>query len=91
MARYSRGVSPEAVRDLRRLLAAYPDKQAEITQSLHQLLGELVEDPHTKGTPAPRDWCPELRALQAGSLQVYFAVRSPDDRYVRVYGFSWSP
>jgi hypothetical protein len=89
MARFSRGVRPDAIRDLRRILdASAPEQRPETARVARQLLEELAEDPHEQGEPRPQSWSAELRVRQVGPLRMYFAVRSVDDRYVEVIGFS---
>jgi len=89
MARFSRGVRPDAIRDLRRILdVSAPEQRQENARIARQLLDELAEDPNEQGEPRPQAWCAELRVREVGPLRMYFAVRSVDDRYVEVIGFS---
>jgi hypothetical protein len=93
MPRFSRGVRPEARRDVRRILDAAPAEQRRaVGQVIRRLFDALAEDPHEKGEPCGQTWNPLLRVLHEGPIRMFYWVRQPplEDLYVEVTGFSSS-
>jgi hypothetical protein len=91
MARFSRGVRPEAIRDLRRILdASVPYLRPVIRAAAQRLLDEMGDDPHLKGSPTFVPGFPHMRRLDWGPLRIFFWVRQPPliDLYAEVVGFS---
>ena len=91
MAIFSRGVTPEAKRDMGRILAGSPPYlHNTIRAAWQQLMKEIRVNPHLKGWPAPMLGYPHLRRLDAWPLRVFFSVRQPPlmDLYVEVVSFS---
>jgi hypothetical protein len=89
MPRFSRGVRPEAWRDLHRLVAACTgERRLEVQRAANRLLDELAVDPHTKGVPCPQAWNLALRYLQEGPVRMFYWVRPLEDLYAEAIGFS---
>jgi hypothetical protein len=91
MPRFSRGISPQATRDYRRIVEACPEGEPrrELTRAVRRLMEEVAEDPHEKGEARPVAWNPWIRMLEDGPLQMFYWVRQPplEDLYVEVIGF----
>lgn len=91
MARFSLGVSPQATRDLRRIVATSPLRsRPPIGAAALQLMEQIRVDPHLKGEPAPMIGYPDMRRLDLPPLRMFFQVRQPplEDLYVGIVGFS---
>jgi hypothetical protein len=91
MPRFSRGIWPQAHRDVRRIVDATPEADRRlVVRAVRRLLDEVAVDPHTKGRPCPQPGNPLVRALRDGSIQILFWVRQPplEELFVEVIGFS---
>src|SRR2546423_1071798 len=84
---FSVGIKPRAIRDVQNLQRQAPEaERPRIGLAAEYLMRvELREDAHLKGEPSPND--PSFRKLTRGPVQVFYHVRSLDDRYVEVLHF----
>jgi hypothetical protein len=92
MPRFSRGVPPNAYRDLARIVKSRPvAEQIAILEAGRRLLTEMAVDPHLKGVARPTKWNPLLRSLDDGRLRLFYWVRQPplNHLYAEAVGFSW--
>jgi hypothetical protein len=86
---FSRGIRPEAQRDLQRVLAGSSEIEQEwLRECWTVLFGLLRYDPHLQAEHHPGL---PFRVLTCGLLRVYFTLRPLDDRYVEVQGVGRNP
>jgi hypothetical protein len=86
---FSRGIRPEAQRDLTRILGLGDELERELIEECSRLLfGVLRYDHHLQGIVNPQA---PFQAMSCGLLRVIFRVAALDDRYVEIWGFVRNP
>ena len=84
---FSIGIQPGAIKDVQNIRHQVPvQERPRIDVTAEYLVCvELREDAHLKGEASPTD--PSFRKVARGPLEVFYRIRSLDDRYVEVSHF----